>query len=251
MIQDQRTHIEYGSPVVAGGYILVVPFTAPEYLANPRLPRQLITASWDLTAIGPGPWALSWVNQHDSDRQQRIAFGIDEASLPEVSVWVEEKMRTGEWGWPRIFTGLQPAREFLVRFHPSSEPTIVGMGMAAESVDEVLADHPDVPGMGMYGYVETLRRRQPLAPGGLELGYELLGEELGGVFHSWHCNNLEPVVHEKLGIEVNQYGLIGDLEAARRAAEFVARPDMGAEPVTWRPWLLVTYAAAEAANMAT
>jgi hypothetical protein len=226
---------------VAGGYILVVPLTVPEWLANPRLPSQLITAASDLTAIGPGEWALSWVNPHDSHPQERAAFGIDDASLPEVSEWVEEKMSTGEWGWPRIFTGLPTAREFLARFHPTGAPTIVGLGMAAEFVDDLLADHPDEPGMGTYGYVETLRRRQPLAPGGVELGYEILGEELGGDFHSWHCNHLEPVVHDELGIEVNEHGLIDNPEAARRAAEYIGRPEVPAEPVTWRPWLLVAY----------
>jgi len=235
------THSGYSSQVISGGYILVVPLTVPEFLASPRLPPRLITASSDLTAIGPGPWALAWVNQHDSDLQERVAFGIDDASLPEVSDWVEEKRLTGEWGWPRIFTELKPAKEFLARFDPTGAPTIVGLGMAAEFVDQVLADHPDEPGMGTYGYVDALRRRGPLAPGGLELGYEILGEELGGDFHSWHCNYLEPLVHQKLGIQVNRYDLIEGLEAARLAAEFVGRPDVPAEPVTWRPWLLVAY----------
>src|SRR5262249_41522413 len=162
------THSHYSSQVVAGGYILVVPLTVPEFLANPRLPPELITASSDLTAVGPGPWALPWGDQHDSDRQERVAFGIDGASLPELSAWVEAKRNTGEWGWPRIFTELQAAHEFVARFQPIGAPRIVGLGMAVEFVDQVLADHPDEPGMGTYGYVETLRRRQPLAPGGLE-----------------------------------------------------------------------------------
>jgi hypothetical protein len=239
--ERETTLGDYSCPAVAAGYLLAVPFLVPEWLANPRLPSQLITAGWDLTAIGPGPWALPWVQQREDHRLEQAAFGIDGALLPEVSAWVEQKMAAGEWGWPRVFTDLRPAREFLARFRPTSAPQTIGLGIAPEFSDEVLDEHPDVPGQGQYGYVTTLRRRQPLAPDGVELGYEILGEEIGGDFHSWHCNHLEPLVHEQLGIEVNRYGLIDDLEAARNAADFINRPDVPAEPVSWRPWLLVQY----------
>jgi hypothetical protein len=227
--------------VVAGGYLLVVPFVVPEWLANPRLPALMISADAFLAAIGPGPWALPWVDQCETHRQERADFGIDDATLPDVSAWVEEMREAGEWAWPRIFTGLEPAREFLDRFHPTGAPKIVGLGLPPEFLDEVLDEHPDVPGMGVDGYIETLRRRQPLAEGGVELGYEILGEEPGGDFDSWHVNHLEPLVHRELGIAVNQYGLIDNLDAARRAAEFIGQPDVPAEPVSWRPWLLVAY----------
>jgi hypothetical protein len=238
---DGVTDSDYSWPVVAGGYVLVVPFMVPEELANPRLPERMISADSFLAAIGPGPWALPWVDQSEAHRRERAAFGIDEVSLPEVFTWMEEKRNAGEWGWPRIFTGLPPAREFLARFHPTAGPTIIGLGLALEFLDPLLDEHPDEPGMAVYGYVQTLRRGQPLAAGGVELGYEILGEDLGGDFHSWHVNYLEPLVHQELGFEVNRYGLIDDLQAARSAAEFIGRPDVPSEPVSWRPWLLVAY----------
>jgi hypothetical protein len=36
-------------------------------------------------------------------------------------------------------------------------------------------------------------------------------------------------------------GLIDNPDPARQAAEFIGRPDVPAEPVTCRPWLLVAY----------
>jgi hypothetical protein len=178
--EREATPGDYSCPAVAAGYLLVVPFTVPEGIANPRLPSQLITASSDLTAIGPGPWALPWVHHRHDHELEQAAFGIDEASRPEVSVWVEQKMEAGEWGWPRVFTDLRPAREFLARFRPTGAPQTIGLGVPPEFSDEILEEHPDVPGQGQYGYITTLRRRQPLAGGGVELGYEILGEEIGG-----------------------------------------------------------------------
>jgi hypothetical protein len=35
---------EYGQQVVAAGFLLVVPFAVPDWLANPRLPAQMISA---------------------------------------------------------------------------------------------------------------------------------------------------------------------------------------------------------------
>jgi hypothetical protein len=86
----------------------------------------MISADAFLATIGPGLWALPWVHQHEDYEKERAAFGIDDAALPDVVAWVDEKMNAREWGWPRIFTRLSPAREFLARFHPAGAPKLSG-----------------------------------------------------------------------------------------------------------------------------
>jgi hypothetical protein len=135
---------------------------------------------------------------------------------------------------------LDAARSFLEEFSPTVEVEIVGLGLSADLVQGVLDENPDVPGLGTLGYVACLRKREPLAPGAKVLGFELLGEDTGH-FHSWLCNDLEPELRTRLGVEVNEFGLIADERTARLAAGLVDRGAIGAEPVPWRPWLLVAY----------
>jgi hypothetical protein len=70
-------------------------------------------------------------------------------------------------------------------------------------------------------------------------GYEILGAEVGGSFHSFLCNYLEVPYQQQLQVRFNDYGLIADYADAVRAAEFTNLPTTGAEPVPWYPWVVI------------
>src|SRR5262249_35642859 len=146
-----------------------------------------------------------------------------------LAQWLQARMDAGEWLWPRWFTALETAREFVARFSPDPIPVVLGIGITEATAQEV----------GLH----LASRNLPLAPGGEVLGYELLGREDGGDFHSWLCNDLEPVLHELMGLRVNAHGLIDDPDTAAMAARALMEPEVGAERVPWLPALLVAYRA--------
>jgi hypothetical protein len=49
------------------------------------------------------------------------------------------------------------------------------------------------------------------------------------------------VVSQALGIRPGAYGLVAGGAAARAAAAYCARDDVGAEPGLWLPWQIVEY----------
>ena len=187
------------------------------------------TASHCLAAVGPGPWALSWTSGSTERRRDSAReLGVDPASLPLLDRWPKTRMDAGEWRWPRWFTALATAREFVARFCAPDPVTVdPGAGVAEAKAREL--ELPIVPS------------EAPLAPGGRALGYEPLGAEQGGDFHSWLCDDLEPVLRERLALRVNAQGLIDDLDVAAAAAREIIEPGVGAEPVPWFPALLVAY----------
>jgi len=214
------------SNLLAAGYSVARPFRPRPPLDCARLPQTLLTASDCLAAVGPGPWGLSWTTESVERRQESArALGVDPASLPLVERWLQARMDAGEWSWPRWFTAVGTAREFVARFcAPDPATVVLGVGVTEATARELAL--PDAA---------------PLAPGGQSLGYELLGAEQGGGVHSWHCNDLEPVLHERLAIRVNAHGLIDDPDTAAAAAREIMEPAVGAEPVPWFPALLVAY----------
>ena len=238
MISDEwrETH-------VAGGYALARPWTRPAWSTSPRLPASLFTASSSLAPIGPGPDVLSWVTATPDERARHLAdLGLPGGELDAVAAWVEARHASGEWGWPSFFTSIDAARAFVETFQPRApDLVILGLALPRAYLDRYVADHPADPGVGTFAIDEAIRRPSTPAPGGTPLGYEVLGEELGGSFHSWHWNDLEPLVHDRLGITANDEGLIDDLEAATAAAELIGLDEVGAEPLRWRPWLLVRH----------
>ncbi|WP_405021305.1 hypothetical protein OHV05_34760 [Kitasatospora sp. NBC_00070] len=84
------------------------------------------------------------------------------------------------------------------------------------------------------------RPAREVAEGGRELGWEVLGYDIG-MLHSWLCNNLYEDGVRELGVATDDdRGLLPDREAAVRVAAWAnARGDT--KPVTWFPAALVEW----------
>lgn len=78
-------------------------------------------------------------------------------------------------------------------------------------------------------------------PRGSWLGFDVLGAEGWGSYHTFACNALTRPCREHLGIVDNAYGLIDDYEQAVEACSYTLRDDMGAEPVAWYPFRVDEY----------
>ncbi len=93
---------------------------------------------------------------------------------------------------------------------------------------------------GRQGVHEAILKSNPLNRNGKQLGFEPLVFDYS-LSCSWLCNSLDTTVHDALGIRPNTHGLIEDFNAACRCVDFIARPDVGAEPGLWLPWLLIDH----------
>ena len=195
-----------------------------------------------MATLGPEEWALSWVRWDDSDRLARArALGIDPGLLPQLEQWLQERLDDGTWGFPMWFRDLDTARECVARFVTDRTGlTLLGVELPQDQVASVLAAHPDVDGIATDGIVLHLRDHRSPVAGGEVLGYEPLGLNHGS-FHSWLCHDLEPLVHDRLGIDVDAHGLITSMDDAARAAALIGSDEVGAEPAVWRAWRLVRH----------
>lgn len=64
------------------------------------------------------------------------------------------------------------------------------------------------------------------------LGWEVLGAEIGGGFHSWLCNSIQNHAFAKHGIRPGPLGLLSS-EADACAVLRMIDEGLGAEPVPW------------------
>ena len=146
-------------------------------------------------------------------------------------------MDDGHFGWPNEFFSLRAAREFGIRFLGAAQRSrIVGMSLAMDVAAAFLREEAPQERHDGSGVWTVLKRGVPLAQGGSLLGFDVLGAEYGGWFHTFCCNGLEQEFNEKLGITFNEYGLIDDYSRAVTACEYTNRDDVGAEPVAWYPF---------------
>src|SRR5690349_3495860 len=112
--------------LVAAGYAAARPFRPRPPLDCTRLPQTVLTASACLAAVGPGPWALSWTSVAAEQRRQSAHdLGVPPDELPHLAEWLQARMDAGEWTWPRWFTTLATAREFVARFCEPDPATVI------------------------------------------------------------------------------------------------------------------------------
>lgn len=95
--------------------------------------------------------------------------------------------------------------------------------------------------MGTPGVLEVLTRRRALEPGGSTLGWEMLGYDTYGTFHSWLCHGLENDVLHTYAVRPNAHGLIASQADAETVAAHCRKPEVGTEPGFWAPWILAQY----------
>ena len=124
---------------------------------------------------------------------------------------------------------------------------VVGLGLLEEFATEFVSEatpptsRPGYAPIGESGYLECLKRTNQVPQGGRKLGFEPLNLQLGMLEDSWLCNGLERHCALKLQIQPSANGLLSSAEEAMCCCAEIDRDQVGAEPGSWYPILLVEY----------
>ena len=223
---------------IEAGFFLVSGGSSPERQRH-LLPARMATVSTCIVESYPDQWALPGVKtKPDELRQIRESLSLDESGLEELRCWVERALDEGNIGWPNVFFSLRAARELRSRFLGALQDSrLLGLSIAKDLAAEFIREQRD----GAPSVSTMVARGIPLAQCSPPLGFDVLGAEYGGSFHTFSCNGLERAFAEKLGIKLNSYGLIDEYSAAVAACEYANRDDVGAEPVAWYPFRVDDY----------
>ena len=238
------------SGFLSAGFLVTRSIPRPPWMSAELLPDRILTASACIAPpCLPDVWAISWANMPSEERAEAAArFGLEEI-VDQVLDWVTDRV-DGEIGWPNVIFSLDTAAALLARFPEARDGSVVlelGLHESDLEVFGAAAEPPPLtPGgapWGKPGVLEAVMNGDRVGTGGEVLGFELLCLDLisFSLGCSWLCNRLETEVHRAMGIRPNRHGLIDDYDAARRSIDFIRRPDTGAEPGLWLPWLLVDH----------
>jgi hypothetical protein len=226
--------------VVSGGFYVVLLAPRPTGRGEAWLPERILTMSPCLTQFFPDAWAIEWVAQSNAERLASAAkFGLNESVLADVVRSMTAALNEGEIGFPNVWRSIvaarATARQFLQR---RDDLLLVELGIPTEFAAHLIDDLRPGPGLGSTGLYDCLVAKLPIHEGGVPLGWELLGAELGPSFHSWLCNALHDEAATRLHITPGSLGLLRT-EADARAVAALVEEGIGAEPVPWFPALLV------------
>lgn len=222
---------------IDAGYVLLTEGRSPKS-SHGLLPAHLVTVSTCLVDAYPDSWALPWVETSlVESRAIQDSLGLEDDEFALLREWVGQALDSGEFGWPNVFFSAQIAREFQARFLRTLKGIrLVGLSLTKEVAEDFLRTEAPQEGYGASGVWTMVARGESPRAIATQLGFDVLGAEFGGSFHTFSCNGLEQDYNDKFGITFNELGLIPEYESAVLAAEYTNRDDTGAEPVEWYPF---------------
>lgn len=196
--------------------------------------KNLWTASACLNESYLDAWSYSWAGQ-----EQKLAicekYGWSPAQLVALEQWVDQQLEAGHLGWVNVFQNLATAKAYKALFFEQEEVLCLGISFAA-SQQQALIQHcgPSSKLEGEIGLRQFLSQAIPENPAGKFLGYDLIGVEIDGSFHSLHCHDLQPILEEKFNLSFNDYGLIEEAANWQAVLEYCNdEQEAGLEPVPW------------------
>jgi hypothetical protein len=228
---------------LVGGYFLVQASQADWIRKKTWLPARFWTVSGCICKIYPDTWIFSWTSKSmGSPHHYQETLKLDEEGFKSLQAWADEMFKKEELGWPNVFLNIETARQFYAQYLKHlPDIKLLSIALSEPYRIEFIEENKPKPGMGEGGVYQKLLQRQLLDPTAITRGFEILGDEWGGQFHSFFCNSLDTDYKEQLNISLNQYGLIDRYEEAVRAADYTSLDEVKAEPALWQPWLISEY----------
>jgi hypothetical protein len=181
-------------------------------------------------------WSYSWATDKDEDLQELgKIFQIDNTNLPAIREWVDEKYEEKKIGWGDLFFDLQTALTYKQKFfsHLNDVQTLAIYFNEQAAKDLLKEFEPVNEKLGSIGLYQKLKDGVLETDAELFLGYDIIGIENSGDFHTFHCHDLADDLEKKFNISVNQYGLYDSIPDFKAISDYMNNEDNGFEPVPW------------------
>ena len=221
-----------------GGYYLIKPRKADfGSIKN----KEFLTCSSCINDTLIDTWAISWATPIEHQiKKLREDYKISEEKQIVIQNWVDKKFEEKRIGWNQVFSDLETIKEYGDKFfnHVKDKEILQILFSENERDDFMTEFAPTKKEYGTIGIYDNLKKKIVEKESNDEkfIGYDLIGVELGGNFHSFHCHDLTDELTSKFGIELNEFGLINEIENPKEVVEFMNNEENGCEPV---PWYLV------------
>lgn len=220
--------------LVSGGFYITRATPPAEYLGDALLPERILTLSDCLAEMFPGTWALEWVSCSKSERLDVVKkLGFRSDALPSIMKMATDAFDRGDLGWPFVWQSSEAARSALSAFGDILDDfVIIELGLPADQATALVKELEPDAGIAECGFLTCLKAARRLGSSGLALGWEVLGVEVSGSFHSWLCNSIHELAYTRLNSRPGTLGLLSS-ESDARAIEALIAGGAGAEPVPW------------------
>jgi hypothetical protein len=218
-----------------GGYYLIHP---KPIAFGSQVSKIVYTCSNCINAHLLDHWSYSFTTNNDSNIEHiKSAYGLNSDDVFSIRDWADAAVGDKRVGWINLFKDLDTIREYRQKFFSHLSGTnIISIYFDENEADDLLEQFkPMEENFGELGLYENLIKKIPEVESIAEtlIGFDVIGVELDGGFHSFHCHDLSADLGGRFSLEINEHGLLAAIENSKAVVEFMNDPENGFEPVPW------------------
>lgn len=183
-------------------------------------------------------WCLSWMSDK-LDNNEKEELELTDEKIQEIQKWTDIRFEYGA----NVFPDLKTAIEFKALFFKSRNDIEIYSIYFPETDTNFLLDefaegkNTDKFNFnnGNFGLRNNLIKRTEEIDDINEelLGYDFIGVECDGSFHSFYCHDITNMLIEKFTLTLNRNGLFEKPERPIEIREYLNDRETGLEPVPW------------------
>lgn len=202
--------------------------------------KKVLTGSRCLNESYFDAWSLSWTEDGMKNLSEpKEEFNISESKIKEIQKWSDPKFNDKRLGWINTFNDIETLKEYKTRFFDSvTDFEIIGIYFSENSIQGFIDEfEPQLDKTGEIGILDCLKQKTIEEFEDEEfIGYDLIGMEFSGDYHSFHCYDNADDMINKFGLRLNERGLINEFDNKQALLEYANNPDNG---LPFVPWYLV------------
>ena len=222
-------------PFYHGGYYLIK--IRPINFGS-QVAKRVFTSS---TCVNDGlldPWCYSWTTNNNARIDEiKDDFQIDDEKIQLIRRWVDQAFDEKRIGWCNLFNDLETVHEYSQTFfsHLPDKQIISVYFSESETADLLSEFKTEKEGFGSIGLYDSLLKRvsENSSAGETFIGFDVVGIEYGGGYHTFYCHDISNDLVERFGLTLNQYGLFDDSPNWQPVTDYMNAEENGFEPVPW------------------
>jgi hypothetical protein len=182
-------------------------------------------------------WSFSWtIKGKDEIENIQRDFQINKETIDNILVWADKKLESKTVGWINVFADLETVKEYKNQFFPHLKDTkIFSIYFPDSEATDIIEEFKPKENNGTLGIWDNLTKKtlETNDPKETTIGYDLIGIEMSGDFHSFNCHDIADELIEKFGVTINNYGLIDEQKDWKPLTDYMNDEANGHEPVPW------------------
>ncbi|MEZ4775632.1 MAG: hypothetical protein R3D00_20770 [Bacteroidia bacterium] len=187
-------------------------------------------------------WCLSWVKDALNE-ESKLELGLSDSQINDIHKWTDIRFDRGELGFGNVFPDLETARTFKELFFAGrNDIEMLGLYLPQTDADRLTEDFkegnnslPFNQNNGKFGLRLNLLKQieEKETEDAAFLGYDFIGVEGDGSFHSFYCHNITEILIDMFALTLNENGLFEEITQPDQIREYLNSPNAGVEPVPW------------------